>query len=173
MQLQRPSPPPSVESARPASAVCTQRLGLMEQVVDRLVVEIDLEDFAGAERVARHLQDELHPTVVDLSREGSCGQLLVRSALEGLAGKLENAANRQGIARSRHSTGRHCRMRPNCAPRSSVCAWWRETDRAGWLLPPPSLTRAAVAPKGAMLPFRVAPMPKSKSCWPMRCALRC
>lgn len=98
----RPQPPPFFPICPPAQAG-TERLGLMVETASELVIEIGLGSSPIAERMVTDLLAGLRFAVPDLARERARGRVATHVMLDGLADKLEAAAN-QRAARPRHDS---------------------------------------------------------------------
>ena len=79
-----------------ASATCTERLDQMVRAADELAIEIGMGLSPVADDLAAELLAELRLVVPDLARERAHGRVLSLGILEGIAEKLEVAANRHG-----------------------------------------------------------------------------
>ena len=95
----RPQQPPS-SPERPAAAVLqagSERMGLMVKATAELAIEIGLGGSPAGDRIAVWLLGELRASVPERTRERGCGRAMTRLLLDGMADKLEAAADRRGL----------------------------------------------------------------------------
>lgn len=95
MHPQQPPSPPARPSGR-ALQVCTERLGLMTTATEEVAAEVDLGGSAAAARLAAGVLGALRCAIPDVAHERARGETMVRSALAGMADRIEAAADRRG-----------------------------------------------------------------------------